>query len=197
MGTHIASGLNTRRHILTRKSIIGIKINKYNSFTDIVKVIRKYDKSSMSEIKDRVQNRDYVLYCDYIDSEGLEIIIKAYIELTEKGIGVELYEHGRATDIQLLYNLLNTYEDIEMETDAEIELEEADIQKLMPYEYMWTTEQKNWIVIKDKYEYSIINKTSHMFLLVEDDELNNQIASMMIMMGNEVVTSIEELGWNE
>jgi len=35
-----------------------------------------------------------------------------------------------------------------------------------------------------------------MFFLIEDDDLNNQLAAMMIMMGNEVFSDIKELGWS-
>jgi len=182
---------------MERESIIGIKVVNYSSFADIVKIMRKYDKCSLAEIKTRVQDYDYVLTCNYIDEEGLEELIKCYKELVAKGVEVEIYEHGRLTNLQFLKNLSNTYAEIANETDVEIELEEADMARLLPYEYLWTTEQADWVVLKDKHGYSIINKTTHMFFLVEDDDLNNQIGAMMIMAGNKVIADIKELVWNE
>ena len=70
------------------------------------------------------------------------------------------------------------------------------MEKLLPYEYLWTSEKSDWVVIKKDYDYSIINRTTHMFFLIEDDDLNNQLAAMMIMMGNEVFSDIKELGWS-
>ena len=124
------------------------------------------------------------------------MIKELYKELREKNVKVQLYEHGRPTDINLLNNLSNTYAEISTEVDAEMELEEADMEKLLPYEYLWTSEKSDWVVIKKDYDYSIINRTTHMFFLIEDDDLNNQLAAMMIMMGNEVFSDIKELGWS-
>lgn len=176
--------------------LIGIKIVKYESFAELIKILRKYNKGSISEIKSQIQNDEYVAFCDYVDDAGIKMIKELYKELREKNVKVQLYEHGRPTDINLLYNLSNTYAEISTEVDAEMELEEADMEKLLPYEYLWTSEKSDWVVIKKDYDYSIINRTTHMFFLIEDDDLNNQLAAMMIMMGNEVFSDIKELGWS-
>ena len=52
---------------------------------------------------------------------------------------------------------------------------------------MWEEEQDDYVVIKNEYEYTIYNAKNDKELVFDDEDLNNAIASMMIMAGNRVI----------
>ncbi len=107
-----------------QNNIIGLKISKYDSLAKCISIIRKFDSGSMSDIKKRILNHEYILQYSRIDGDGLKNIIKCYNALTSSGIFVELYERDDLpTTIELLKNLDKTYDDISDEIDFITELE--------------------------------------------------------------------------
>ncbi len=102
------------------KDTIGLKIAKYNSIGDAIKILRKHTALSIGELSSRISNNKYVLEFDYIDHEGVKTIISCYEELKEKGIESSLYElDDEPATIELFYNLDRTYSEISNEIDAE------------------------------------------------------------------------------
>ncbi len=164
--------------------IIGLKIGTFTSMAEVIKTIRKYRSDSMSAIKDDIQNNRYILTCDYYDSNGIKSIISAYIELSSQNTDVTIYEHDRTSNIQFLENRIQSYKEVSEEADAESELEQTDLSIIKPYSYLWTTEQADWGVIIENLSYAIVNIKTHKILSIDDEELNNKVAAMMIMMGN-------------
>lgn len=61
--------------------------------------------------------------------------------------------------------------------------------------YMWEEEKDKYVLLNDKLDISIlyINEKEIMFVLIEDDELDDLIISKMIESGNKVYNSINEL----
>ena len=174
----------TQRGDYMSNSIIGLKIGTFTSMAEVIKTIRKYRSDSMSAIKDDIQNNRYILTCDYYDSDGIKSIISAYNELSSQNTDVTIYEHDRTSNIQFLENRIQTYKEVSEEADAESELEQTDLSIIEPYSYLWTTEQADWGVIIENSSYAIVNIKTHKILSIDDEELNNKVAAMMIMMGN-------------
>ena len=54
------------------------------------------------------------------------MIRKCYDQLTKAGITVEIYEHDELTTREFISNLIDTYREIEEETQAMIDAEVAD-----------------------------------------------------------------------
>ena len=52
--------------------IIGLKIDSYKSFAECAKIVRQFHNYSLSEIKQRVNNHDYVLCYPCTDDEGIK-----------------------------------------------------------------------------------------------------------------------------
>ena len=61
------------------------------------------------------------------------------------------------------------------------------------YSYLWDGKQSGWVVLKDVYENTIFNKETKSVLLVEDEDLNNRLAAMMIMNNGEVISKYSEI----
>lgn len=61
--------------------------------------------------------------------------------------------------------------------------------------YMWEEEKDKYVLLNDKLDISIlyINEKEIMFVLIEDDELDDLIISKMIESGNKVYNSVDEL----
>ena len=52
--------------------IIGLKIDSYKSFAECAKIVRQFQNYSLSEIKRRVNDHDYVLCYACTDDVGVK-----------------------------------------------------------------------------------------------------------------------------
>lgn len=86
-------------------------------------IIKKYQNLPISEIKKKIEDNQYVLTCDYIDKSGIEKILELYSELNSEGIKSELDEHEVKTTTEFLNNLLQSYNQTEIEAEEDIERE--------------------------------------------------------------------------
>ncbi len=172
----------------------GFKITSQSSIASIVKIVRKYKDFSIADIKNKVDNNEYIFTSKVFDDTENRIMLKCIKELNKAKITTQLYEDDEAIDLQLLKNVLGSSRQsmIEIEAETELEQEEADPDAIKEYSYLWTTDQDEWYVIKDEYDYTIVNEKTNEPLLIEDEDLNNQIAAMMIMQGNKVIDKNEE-----
>ena len=167
---------------------IGIKIVSYKSIAPVVKILRKYTGQSISEIKSAVDKGKFVYSGDQCDDDDLKNLIECYKDITDSLVKAKLYQNGSEIPLQFLLNLRESYREIDNELEAEEELESADMEALEEFKYLWMEEQGDWIVIKNGYDYVILNKEKQKDLLIEDEDLNNQVAAMMIMNGCKVVS---------
>lgn len=85
--------------------------------------LKKYYDLPISEIKQKIEDNQYVLTCDYIDKSGIEKIIELYSELNNEAIKCELYAHDVKTTTEFLNNLLESYHQTEIEVEEDIERE--------------------------------------------------------------------------
>lgn len=103
---------------------IGLKVQASVPAAKCISVIRKYDPSPMSVIRDRILRHEYLLVYSYTDRFALKKLIKCYKDLAAQGIEAELYElDDDPTTIDLLENLNRTYDEISDQIDAEMMLE--------------------------------------------------------------------------
>lgn len=99
--------------------IIGLKIDSYRSFAECAKIVRQFHNYSISELKKRVDEHDYILCYGCTDDSGVKKIIKCYEKLTAIGIDVSLYElDHRLTTIENVRNRDQMYDDISREIDS-------------------------------------------------------------------------------
>ncbi len=171
---------------------IGIKIVSYKSIAPVVKILRKYTGRSISEIKSAVDKGKFIFSGDQCDDDDLKNLIECYKDLTGSLVKAKLYQNGREISLQFLLNLRESYCEINYELEAEKELENADMEALEEFKYLWMEEQDEWGIIKKEYDYVIYNKEKHEVLLIENEDLNNQVAAMMIMNGCKVVSGVFE-----
>ena len=104
---------------------IGLIIKQPCSVAKCVSILRKYNPLSISEYKNAIESGEYVFYCDYTDDSGLRKLRRCYDELKKAGLTVEIYEQGNLTTREFISNLLGTYHEIELETQAMIDAEVA------------------------------------------------------------------------
>lgn len=60
------------------------------------------------------------------------------------------------------------------------------------YEYLWTTEKENWVLVNSSYGYGIINKATQSMLMVSDDNLEKALTERMIAKGCKIYGNIKE-----
>lgn len=102
---------------------IGLKIKQGASLAKCVSIIRKLESLSISGIK-KIDTASYVLVYDAADDTGLERIIACYEKLKEIGIESCVFWLGEKVTIQTLYNLSQTYKEI----DAQYAPDLADLE---------------------------------------------------------------------
>ncbi len=173
---------------------IGIKIVSYSNIAAVVKILRGFTTKSISEIKSAIENKEYVFEGSSYEDVDLEKLVDCYKKLEMADIDSELYEDGRMISPEILLNFQQRNAEIQNEIDAETELElnDTDLEEIEPFSYLWTDEQDDWVVIKDENDYTIFNKQTQGVLLIEDADLNNKVAAMMIMAGCEVFSGVME-----
>ncbi len=190
--------------------IIQIKIKKDKNIISYIKLIKEFDKTvsangiSVSELKKSIEENRYVYSFDldagdwmYIENmtehEWHSRFLNLLRELVKTGADLTVYRNNEVTSLELVENWLHTIKGISEETDAESELEQIDdLSIIEPYSYLWTTEQADWRVVIEEYSYSIVNTKTHQMLLIEDVELNNKVAAMMIMRENARFDNIDQ-----
>ena len=190
--------------------IIQIKIKKDKNIISYIKLIKEFDKTvsangiSVSEIKKRIEDDQFVYGFDLDAGDWMYIenmtkhkwhsrFMNLLKELVKTGADLTVYHNNEVTSLELVENWLHTIKEISEETDAESEHEQIDdLSIILPYSYLWTTEQTDWGVVIEEYSYSIVNTKTHQMLLIEDVELNNKVAAMMIMMGNARFDNIDQ-----
>ena len=102
---------------------VGIKVISQNEINRCIKILRKYCKLSIGEIKEAIISNNYVVECSYVKEEGIVNIIKLYKELCDNNVQAQLYEHERITNVEFLENLVETYYEINEEIADRIDTE--------------------------------------------------------------------------
>ena len=99
---------------------VGIKVISRNEINRCIKILRKYCKLSIGEIKEAIISNNYVVG----GIKGIVNIIKLYKELCDNNIQTQLYEHERITNVEFLENLVETYYEINEEIADRIWIKE-------------------------------------------------------------------------
>lgn len=102
-------------------SIIGIKADRFSAA--VAKVIRAYEDFSMSEIKRRIADGDYIYSGDLYRAAEIKKVLKINDELTKAGIKCTMFEHDKETNTEYLGNLLVSYKETEEWTECVMDME--------------------------------------------------------------------------
>lgn len=58
------------------------------------------------------------------------------------------------------------------------------------FDYLWTTEKDDWVLVNLEYDYCIIDKRRQMLLHVDSSELKEALVQKMLSEGNKTYESI-------
>ncbi|MDE7298025.1 MAG: hypothetical protein K2N94_04240 [Lachnospiraceae bacterium] len=116
--------------------LIQLKIEKDNSITKYIKIIRKFDSSlSIGTIKQRIDENDFVMgfdleYYDVLeDLDGIDkkVLFRDMIkELCRAGAQVSIYQDGEMISEEDLDNWLETLDIIRQQIECDIERESGE-----------------------------------------------------------------------
>lgn len=184
--------------------IYTLRIEKDKNIIKYIKIIREYDNNlSMADIKKAIEQGTDVVVCDFDEYEPLEPIgfaekkfKKLRKNLKKAGAKIKVFHEGMEVDDEEMSTMENSRRVISLEVEAERELEadDVDMEKIQEFSNLWDDSEPGWVVLKlDEYDYSIFNKITKMYCLIEDEDLNNQVAAMMIMQGTEVIDDKGEI----
>lgn len=102
---------------------IGIKLTEPVFNATIAKTIRKYRNISISDLKKIVSEEKYLYECDYVDANGIEVILAIHSDLNKHGIPTVIFEHDDVTSVEFLNNLLQSYAETSEQVEAEMDME--------------------------------------------------------------------------
>lgn len=100
---------------------VGIKADRFTA--TVAKVVRGYEDVSMSEIKRRIADGDYIYSGDLYKAAEIKKVLNLNDELTNAGINCEMYVHDEVTNTEYLNNLLVSYKQTEEWTEYVMDME--------------------------------------------------------------------------
>ena len=100
---------------------VGIKADKFSAA--VAKTVRAYEDVSMSEIKRRIADGDYIYSGDLYKAAEINKVLTINDELTKAGINCEMYVHDEVTNTEYLNNLLGSYKQTEEWTEYVMDME--------------------------------------------------------------------------
>ncbi len=100
---------------------VGIKADRFTA--QVAKSVRAYEDVSMSEIKRRIADGDYIYSGDLYRAAEIKKVLKINDELTKAGINCVMYERGNETDAEYLNNRLASYKQTEEWTEYVMDME--------------------------------------------------------------------------
>lgn len=113
--------------------LVQLKIEKDSSAVKYIKIIREFDSSlSMGDIKRKIEDNDFAVVFDLEDidvSEELNGVDRKQVfrdmitALEKAGAKISIYHNGELSSIELLDNWLGTLDEIDRQTEEEIERE--------------------------------------------------------------------------
>lgn len=92
---------------------IKFKVLKDKNELKYIPIIRKLTNKAISEIRECLNNNDYIYICNLNEIEGLQNMNDLIRLLLEKGAKIELYEDDRLVDIEFLQNIIDSHFDTE------------------------------------------------------------------------------------
>lgn len=60
------------------------------------------------------------------------------------------------------------------------------------YSYLWKEEKEDYVLVRTRFGYSIVNKRKRNMLLVCDDELNEKLVEKMLKNGSTIYEDINQ-----
>lgn len=104
-------------------STIGIKINDNCFSANTAKTIRDIINISISELKEKICNNEFIYLSEDIDDEGLQVISEIYTKLINDGTVCSIYDDEDEISIDILNNLISMNNEINMRIIDEMENE--------------------------------------------------------------------------
>lgn len=92
---------------------IKFKVVRDENELKYIPIIRKITNKAISEIKDSLNNNNYVYICNLNEIDELQNMNELIKLLLEKGAKIELYEEDRLVDIEFLQNIIDSHFDTE------------------------------------------------------------------------------------
>ncbi|MBO5336249.1 MAG: hypothetical protein J6A94_03860 [Lachnospiraceae bacterium] len=114
--------------------MIALKLKNSGNIMTYISIIRKFDRNlSMGEIKKRIEKHEILLLhdisagtdiCDEMnDIDRNELFCKLLQALEAKDAEIELYDDAEEITIEMLYNMIESWNQICMDTKCDIERE--------------------------------------------------------------------------
>lgn len=92
---------------------LNVKIQKDNNEMKYIAALRKHTNMSIIDIKNKLNNNEYVLSCNLLDVDELVGMKKIIEALLQVGAKVDFYEDDRQVNQEFLDNLIESHYDTE------------------------------------------------------------------------------------
>lgn len=96
---------------------ISLRLKNEGAINKYISIIRKATGKSIAEIKKAIEGNYKVMECDYYENDEISKFILVIEELLKNGAKFEICEDDRLISLEMLKNLIQTYEEIEKERE--------------------------------------------------------------------------------
>lgn len=94
-----------------------LKIDNDSNKLRYISVLRQKKDLSINEVKRNIENDNFVLECDYFDTDELKQFKIIVDELINKGAKIHLFQDEREVPTDYIDNLITSYKQIEEERE--------------------------------------------------------------------------------
>ncbi|MGX1262680.1 limonene-1,2-epoxide hydrolase [Rossellomorea marisflavi] len=91
---------------------VRLKVDHDSNKVNYIKVIRRTNGESIQGIKQKIEDNQVVLECDYFDLDALRNFKKTIEILISKGAIVHVFQDEREIQEETIQNLIGSYEQI-------------------------------------------------------------------------------------
>ncbi len=102
---------------------IGIKLKNGVFSAELARCVKRYRYIAISDVKNLVENDEYLLECSDIDDDGIEQILLLNEDLKKMGFDTVLFEDDEEISEELLNNRVRSMEIIAQQTEIDIDRE--------------------------------------------------------------------------
>ncbi|WAJ16954.1 hypothetical protein OU809_09430 [Bacillus paralicheniformis] len=102
--------------------LIYVEVLNDSNITKYISLLRKTSSKPIKELKQAIELGKPVIECDYYDTEELKLLVIIIEQLLSLGASIKIYENDREITLEMLKNLIETYEGIAKDREEMDEL---------------------------------------------------------------------------
>ncbi|WFA04061.1 hypothetical protein [Bacillus sp. HSf4] len=103
-------------------NLIDVEVLNDSNITKYISLLRKTSSKPIKELKQAIESGKPVIECDYYDTGELKSLVNIIEQLLSLGASIKINENNREITLEMVKNLIETYEGIAKDREEMDEL---------------------------------------------------------------------------